>query len=83
MLCALFAAGAAALTSQEVDDLLHQADGVKSSDPARFTLLLQQLDAGNAVAFAAEGWAYETDAVPSGNHGQYAAGNAAFGGKPR
>ena len=46
MLCALFAAGAAALTSQEVDELLHQADGVKSSDPARFTVLLQQLDAG-------------------------------------
>ena len=44
VVCALFAAGALALTSQEADQLLHEADGLKSSDPTQFARLLQQLD---------------------------------------
>lgn len=44
-LCALFAAAALALTSQEADDLLHRADNVKSSSPTEFVGLIQQLDA--------------------------------------
>jgi diguanylate cyclase (GGDEF)-like protein len=42
--CALFAACALALTSQEADQLLHAADGMKSSDPAQFDRIMQQLD---------------------------------------
>jgi diguanylate cyclase (GGDEF)-like protein len=48
-LCALFAAAALALTPQEADDLLHHADSVKSSSPAEFVGLLQQLDAQAAT----------------------------------
>jgi diguanylate cyclase (GGDEF)-like protein len=44
-LCALFAAAALAFTSQEADDLLHQADNVKSSSPTDFVALIRQLDA--------------------------------------
>jgi diguanylate cyclase (GGDEF)-like protein len=44
VLCALFAACALALTPQEADRLLHDADGIKSSDPAQFARLVQQLD---------------------------------------
>jgi len=43
--CALFGAGALAFTSQEADQLLHDADGMKSSDPARFERIMQDLDA--------------------------------------
>jgi diguanylate cyclase (GGDEF)-like protein len=43
-LCALFATGALALTSQETDELLRQADGLKSSDPTQFGGVMQQLD---------------------------------------
>jgi len=43
--CALFGAGAMAFTSQEADQLLHDADGMKSSDPARFERIMQDLDA--------------------------------------
>ena len=42
--CALFAAGALALTSHEADQLLIEADGLKSSDPTHFARLLQQLE---------------------------------------
>jgi diguanylate cyclase (GGDEF)-like protein len=44
-LCMLFAAAALALTSQEADELLRRADGVKSSSPTEFVALIQQLDA--------------------------------------
>lgn len=44
-LCALFASAALAFTPQETDNLLHQADSVKSSSPTEFVGLLQQLDA--------------------------------------
>jgi diguanylate cyclase (GGDEF)-like protein len=46
--CALFAACALALTPQQADQLLHEADGVKSSDPAQFARVMQQLDAQRA-----------------------------------
>jgi tetratricopeptide (TPR) repeat protein len=44
VLCALFATGALALTSQEADELLRRADGLKSSDPTQFVGFMQQLD---------------------------------------
>jgi diguanylate cyclase (GGDEF)-like protein len=43
--CALFAAGALALTSQEADQLLHETDEVKTLDPRQFERMMQQLDA--------------------------------------
>ena len=52
VVCALFAACALALTSQEADQLLHDADGVKSSDPTQFAQLLQQLDSDSTLSQA-------------------------------
>ena len=43
-LCAIFAASALALTSQEADQLLSQADSLKSADPVQFGQLIEQLD---------------------------------------
>jgi diguanylate cyclase (GGDEF)-like protein len=43
--CAVFAASALAFTSQEADHLLHDADAMKSADPAQFEQIMQQLDA--------------------------------------
>jgi diguanylate cyclase (GGDEF)-like protein len=43
--CALFAACALALTSQEADHLLREADSVKTLDPGQFDRTIQQLDA--------------------------------------
>lgn len=42
--CALFAACALALTSQEADQLLHEADAVKTLDLQHFERTIQQLD---------------------------------------
>jgi diguanylate cyclase (GGDEF)-like protein len=44
ILCSLLMTAAFALTSQEADQLLHQADNVKGVDPAQFGTLMRQLD---------------------------------------
>jgi diguanylate cyclase (GGDEF)-like protein len=44
LLCALFAYGPLARSSQDAERLLHQADNLKSASPAEFAVLVQQLD---------------------------------------
>ena len=48
VLCALLATCALALTPQEADRLLHQADNVKGLNPAEFTARMRQLEEQSA-----------------------------------